>query len=254
MDREPQSALLESRPAASDPDETRHGLLHADNELADLGAKDVTAVPQGPLSAGRWAPAGSINNIYQKASLCLVALWLLSFIVLGAAASVLAPAEHLPEVIPLAAYAVACAGIHILLLFFQLRTKPGSDKSPSPPASYLAGTAVSIVMWAGVVGCAVPMLLWTRGVRDERDESTTTYHCGKHSSGPCHPHTARAVLFERAVFVLVVSCLAFLWRRHFTLQEIKAARLHDTPGPRPRISFQQAWLDGWRQGWNSGKQ
>lgn len=132
MDREPQSALLESRPAASDPDETRHGLLHADNELADLGAKDVTAVPQGPLSAGRWAPAGSINNIYQKANLCLVALWLLSFIVLGAAASVLAPAEHLPEVIPLAAYAVACVSaicIHVPCSLPSL-TPPGWHPHP----------------------------------------------------------------------------------------------------------------------------
>ncbi|UNI23074.1 hypothetical protein JDV02_008914 [Purpureocillium takamizusanense] len=271
MDREPQTALLGSPPSAAaavHPEETRQGLLSRDdNELADLGAKEAPeAAPlQGPLPTGRWAPAGSINGTYQRANLCLVALWLLSFIVLGASASALPPAMQLPEVIPLAAYAVACSVVHILLLFLQLRTKPASSASPRPPLSYLGGTAVSAVMWAGAVGCAVPMLLWTRRVRGERDESKTTYHCGKYSSGPCHPYTARAVLFERAVFVLVVSCLALtarlaqcyvlsgLWRRHFTPQEIKAARLHDAPAPGPRMSLRQAWLDGWRQGWTGGK-
>ncbi|OBT68144.1 hypothetical protein VE03_01614 [Pseudogymnoascus sp. 23342-1-I1] len=175
-----------------------------------------------------------VINVYGRKSLFLLIQWFFTPWVLGTAAQSLHNADKLPYVVPMLAYLVTCAAVHIVAMYYFVREKyPVSSKDPRPPRWYLISYGISSLAWVAAMACVVLVEIESYPFRYDRDREHGLQNCSK--GRKCYPSTPNAQINTNACisiaaisFILLdIIChwyyVSKLWLCKFTADEIRTA-------------------------------
>jgi hypothetical protein len=171
----------------------------------------------------KWAPPGSILRCYQQANYCTILQWVMSFFVMGTAASVVDKREYLESTKPYSITALALVSLSlpyqecattqtsqgiwfILTLFFRLRYKAASPSTAKPSTMYVVWTGIYLLLWGAALGCSIALMVIVKPYDGERDTGVMSYDCGKSAKKPCHPFTNRGRLTTNVSILLSFCC------------------------------------------------
>ncbi|KFY58768.1 hypothetical protein V496_05971 [Pseudogymnoascus sp. VKM F-4515 (FW-2607)] len=176
---------------------------------------------------------GVIRVYFSKTSFLLMQ-WFFTPWVLGTSAQALHLSGDLPSVVPMLAYLLICAVVHIVAMYYFVHAQfPVSSKDPRPPRWYLISYGVSSLAWAAAMACVVLVEIESHQFRGDRDKEKGLQRCGK--SRKCYPSTPNALInTDACIGLAAISCILMniichwyqvskLWRYTFTADEIRTA-------------------------------
>ncbi|RDL42053.1 uncharacterized protein BP5553_02032 [Venustampulla echinocandica] len=197
-----------------------------------------TPPPTAGLTDGKaknGKPTG-VQRVYARKGGFLLGQWFFTFWVLGATAQSLRLASELRFAVPMLAYTVVCASIHVVpMYYFAMSNKPVSPTNSRPPQWYLVTYAISSVAWFAAMACVVLVLVDTLPFDGDEDIAKGLQKCGKHKTYKCYHATKNAQINTLAkmntatagfITLFIIGHwyqISKLWWCTFTADEIREA-------------------------------
>ncbi|OBT83744.1 hypothetical protein VE02_06812 [Pseudogymnoascus sp. 03VT05] len=177
-----------------------------------------------------------VHNVYvyiRKWWFLIVQLFF-TFWVLGATARSLTIAGNLPSVIPMLAYTVAYAAVHVVLMYYFVNhVNPALPWNPRPAWWYIISYGISSLAWVGAMVCVILVLIKSMPFDGEKDREHGLHRCSH--GRKCYPSTHNAQINTNAKMniatagFLLLSIMGHwyqvskLWLCKFTADETRAA-------------------------------
>ncbi|KAL5346635.1 hypothetical protein ACLOAV_008342 [Pseudogymnoascus australis] len=137
----------------------------------------------------------SVQRVYGLKTIFVLIQWFFTFWVLGVTAQSLTLVDGLPSVVPMLAYTVTCAAIHIVLMYYFMKAnKPVSRTNPQPSWRFLISYGISSLAWLGAMACVILMLIDTLPFDGDKDKAKGLQKCGHRTTYKCYHGTHNAQL------------------------------------------------------------
>ncbi|KFY46773.1 hypothetical protein V494_00329 [Pseudogymnoascus sp. VKM F-4513 (FW-928)] len=112
-----------------------------------------------------------VCKVYGSKTTYLFIQWFATTVVLGTTAQSLHLSDKLPSIVPMLAYLLICAVVHIIAMYYFIREKsPVSSKDPRPARWYLISYTVSCFAWVAAMVCVVLVEVASHQFRFDRNK------------------------------------------------------------------------------------